>query len=325
MSKYSKDVIQMLYEHQSEYISGQHIATQLSISRTAVKKIIDQLKEEGCQIESLNQRGHRLVSLPDKWYSGLVLPIIEQYNYFDVVDVHRTVDSTQLLAKQRLVGNQQTFLILSDEQSAGKGRFNRQWNSPRGKGLWMSLVLRPQVAFSMITTFNLFIALGIREAIQSFTKATVSVKWPNDIYIEGRKVCGFLTEMVANSDGIEAVICGIGINMNHLAEDFDASLRDKATSIRLHTPTCTKVNRYQFLQTLIKAITRRYEQFLNEPFSTIREEYIAASNIWGRQLKFTENSEQFLGEVIDIDQDGFLIIRDLQGNVRKLMSADIEL
>ena len=323
MSKYSKDVIQMLYVHQSEYISGQYIATQLSISRTAVKKVIDRLKEEGCHIESVNQRGYRLIDLPDKWYSGIVLPLIQQQDCFDHIEVHSTVDSTQLLAKQLLVGNNDSYLVLSDEQTKGRGRFNRPWNSSKGKGLWMSLVLRPQVPFSMITTFNLFIALGIRDAIQPFSLDPVTVKWPNDVYIDGRKVCGFLTEMVANNDGIEVVICGIGINMNHHAEDFEGELSTKATSMRLHTNE--KINRYAFLQRLIKEINYRYNQFVKQPFSDIREEYIKASNIWNKSLRFTENDETIDGRAIDIDQDGFLIIEDQQGQQRKLMSADIEL
>ena len=323
MSKYSKDVIQILYTNQDEYISGQFMAERLAISRTAVKKIIDQLKQEGCEIESINHKGHRLIELPDKWYSGIVEPLIDEQKMFDHVEVIAQIDSTQLLAKQKLVGNTDTFLILSDEQTKGKGRFNRPWDSSRGKGLWMSIVLRPKVPFEMITKFNLFMALGIRDTMQQFSKESVTIKWPNDIYIDGKKACGFLTEMVANSDGIEAVICGIGINMNHLAEDFQGELQLKATSLRIHANQ--KIHRYHFLEQLINQIERRYHQFLKQPFSTIRNEYIEASNIWNRSLKFTENAQQFQGEAVDIDEDGYLIVIDDQQIQHKLMSADIEL
>ena len=323
MSKYSKDVIQILYTNQDEYISGQFIAEHLAISRTAVKKVIDQLKQEGCEIESINHKGHRLIELPDKWYSGIVEPLIDEQKMFDYVEVIAQIDSTQLLAKQKLVGNTDTFLILSDEQTKGKGRFNRPWDSSRGKGLWMSIVLRPKVPFEMITKFNLFMALGIRDTMQQFSNESVTIKWPNDIYIDGKKACGFLTEMVANSDGIEAVICGIGINMNHLAEDFQGELHLKATSLRIHANQ--KIHRYHFLEQLINQIERRYHQFLNQPFSTIRNEYIEASNIWNRSLKFTENAQQFQGEAVDIDEDGYLIVIDDQQIQHKLMSADIEL
>ncbi len=107
--------------------------------------------------------------------------------FFNHLEVYHTVDSTQLKAKRALVGNKDTFLILSDEQTEGRGRFNRNWESSKGKGLWMSLVLRPDVPFSMIPKFNLFIALGIRDAIQQFSNERVTIKWPNDIYIGNKK------------------------------------------------------------------------------------------------------------------------------------------
>ncbi|MDU0996806.1 MAG: biotin--[acetyl-CoA-carboxylase] ligase, partial [Staphylococcus lugdunensis] len=180
MSKYSQDVINMLYQHHNTYISGQHIANQLNISRAAVKKIIDQLKVEGCDIISINHKGHQLKSLPDQWYLGIIKPIVNKHQIFDQIEVYRTADSTQIIAKQMLVNNSKSYLILSDEQTKGRGRFNRNWSSSKGKGLWMSVVLRPNVPFDMMPKFNLFIALGIRDAIQAFANDEVKIKWPND-------------------------------------------------------------------------------------------------------------------------------------------------
>lgn len=323
MSKYSQDVVKMLYEHQSEYISGQYIANQLNISRAAVKKIIDQLKTDGCDIESINHRGHKLNALPNHWYSGIVNKVLESNHLVSKIEVYDSVESTQTIAKQTLVDNQYTMLILSDEQTKGRGRFNRNWSSSKGKGLWMSVVLRPNVSFAMIPKFNLFIALGIRDAIQAFSEDKVQIKWPNDIYINDKKVCGFLTEMVANADAVEAIICGIGINLNHQEEDFSDVIRHRATSIRLHH--FEEINRYQFLKLLIAEIEKRYNQFLNSSFEMIRDEYIRTSNIWHRKLTFTENGEQFIGEAIDIDNDGFLIVKDEHNQTRRLISADIDI
>lgn len=323
MSKYSQDVVRMLYENQPNYISGQFIADQLNISRAGVKKIIDQLKNDGCDIESVNHKGHQLNAVPDQWYSGIVQPIVKDFDSIDQIEVYNSVDSTQTKAKKALVGNKSSFLILSDEQTEGRGRFNRNWSSSKGKGLWMSLVLRPNVPFAMIPKFNLFIALGIRDAIQQFSNDRVAIKWPNDIYIGKKKICGFLTEMVANYDAIEAIICGIGINMNHVEDDFNDEIRHIATSMRLHADD--KINRYDFLKILLYEINKRYKQFLEQPFEKIREEYIAATNMWNRQLRFTENGHQFIGEAFDIDQDGFLLVKDDEGNLHRLMSADIDL
>lgn len=323
MSKYSQDVVKMLYEHQSEYISGQYIANQLNISRTAVKKVIDQLKADGCDIDSINHKGHKLNASPNRWYRGIINKALESNHLVSKIEVYDSVESTQTIAKQGLVDNQYTMLILSDEQTKGRGRFNRNWSSSKGKGLWMSVVLRPNVSFAMIPKFNLFIALGIRDAIQAFSRDKVEIKWPNDIYINDKKVCGFLTEMVANADAVEAIICGIGINLNHQEEDFSDMIRHRATSIRLHYSE--EINRYQFLKRLIEEIEKRYHQFLNSSFETIRDEYIRTSNIWHRKLTFTENGEQFIGEAIDINNDGFLIVKDEDNQMRRLISADIDI
>lgn len=323
MSKYSQDVVKMLYEHQSEYISGQYIANQLNISRAAVKKVIDQLKADGCDIDSINHKGHKLNASPNRWYRGIINKVLESNHLVSKIEVYDSVESTQTIAKQSLVDNQYTMLILSDEQTKGRGRFNRNWSSSKGKGLWMSVVLRPNVSFAMIPKFNLFIALGIRDAIQAFSKDKVEIKWPNDIYINDKKVCGFLTEMVANADAVEAIISGIGINLNHQEEDFSDIIRHRATSIRLHYSE--EINRYQFLKRLIEEIEKRYHQFLNSSFETIRDEYIRTSNIWHRKLTFTESGEQFIGEAIDIDNDGFLIVKDEDNQMRRLISADIDI
>ncbi|UXR79243.1 MULTISPECIES: biotin--[acetyl-CoA-carboxylase] ligase [unclassified Staphylococcus] len=323
MSKYRDQILKLLTEAQPQYVSGQTIANQLNISRMTVKKVIDQLKSEHVSIDSVHNKGHRLNDYPTVWHKGILQGLLKNQSLIETIETYESVTSTQDIAKHLLIDHSESMLILSNEQTAGKGRFKRPWQSAKGKGVWMTLVLRPNIPFSMLTTFNLFISLAICHTIQQYTDETVSIKWPNDIYIGNRKVCGFLTEMVANADGIEAVICGIGINVNQQSDDFDTSVPLQATSIRQHRET--DVERYTFMRDLIMQIERRYQQFLTEPFNTIKDEYIAVSNIWNRRLRFTEGEKQFYGEVIRIDDDGFLYVLDEQGDVHRLMSADIEL
>lgn len=323
MSKYRDQILQLLAEAQPQYVSGQAIANQLNISRMTVKKVIDQLKSEHVSIDSVHNKGHRLNDYPTVWHKGILQDLLKHQSLIETIETYESVTSTQDIAKHLLIDHSESMLILSDEQTAGKGRFKRPWQSAKGKGIWMTLVLRPNIPFSMLTTFNLFISLAICHTIQQYTDEKVSIKWPNDIYIGNRKVCGFLTEMIANADGIEAVICGIGINVNQQSGDFDTSVSLQATSIRQHRET--DVERYIFLRNLIIQIERRYQQFLTEPFSTIKDEYIAVSNIWNRRLRFTEGEKQFYGKVIRIDDDGFLYVLDEQGDIHRLMSADIEL
>ncbi|EGQ4146815.1 biotin--[acetyl-CoA-carboxylase] ligase [Staphylococcus pseudintermedius] len=322
MSKYLDQILELLTDARPDYISGQTIAEQLNVSRMTVKKTVDQLKAEGFSIDSIHNKGHQLKALPQAWHKGVLTSIFKHQSFINQFQTYPSVDSTQQVAKKAILNDDRTMLILSDEQTAGKGRFKRVWQSSKGKGLWMSLVLRPDIPFSMLTTFNLFMSLAISEAIQSYSPAKVEIKWPNDIYIEGQKVCGFLTEMVANADGIEAVICGIGINLNHDVEDFDEALQQTATSVKLHYGK--NINRYDFLEQLMQRIEVRYQQFLTEPFTTIKDEYIQRSNIWNKQLRFTEGKQQFYGNVMEIDDQGFLLVVDRDGDFHHLMSADIE-
>ncbi|EJL1282829.1 biotin--[acetyl-CoA-carboxylase] ligase [Staphylococcus pseudintermedius] len=322
MSKYLDQILELLTDARPDYISGQTIAEQLNVSRMTVKKTVDQLKAEGFSIDSIHNKGHQLKALPQAWHKGVLTSIFKHQSFINQFQTYPSVDSTQQVAKKAILNDDRTMLILSDEQTAGKGRFKRVWQSSKGKGLWMSLVLRPDIPFSMLTTFNLFMSLAISEAIQSYSPAKVEIKWPNDIYIEGQKVCGFLTEMVANADGIEAVICGIGINLNHDVEDFDEALQQTATSVKLHYGK--NINRYDFLEQLMQRIEVRYQQFLTEPFTTIKDEYIQRSNIWNKQLRFTEDKQQFYGNVMEIDDQGFLLVVDQDGDFHRLMSADIE-
>lgn len=321
MSKYLDQILELLTDARPDYISGQTIAEQLNVSRMTVKKTVDQLKAEGFSIDSIHNKGHQLKALPQAWHKGVLTSIFKHQSFINQFQTYPSVDSTQQVAKKAILNDDRTMLILSDEQTAGKGRFKRVWQSSKGKGLWMSLVLRPDIPFSMLTTFNLFMSLAISEAIQSYSPAKVEIKWPNDIYIEGQKVCGFLTEMVANADGIEAVICGIGINLNHDVEDFDEALQQTATSVKLHYGK--NINRYDFLEQLMQRIEVRYQQFLTEPFTTIKDEYIQRSNIWNKQLRFTEGKQQFYGNVMEIDDQGFLLVVDQDGDFHRLMSADI--
>ncbi|QLK86155.1 biotin--[acetyl-CoA-carboxylase] ligase [Staphylococcus sp. 17KM0847] len=321
MSKYRNAILTLLTEVQPQYISGQMIANQLDISRMTVKKVIDQLKTEGVSIDSVHNKGHRLNCYPAYWYLGVLEACLKKQQLVDTIQAFPSVTSTQDVAKKALVGHTETMLIVSDEQTGGKGRFKRPWQSTKGQGIWMTLVLRPDIPFSMLTTFNLFISLAICHTIQRYVKDKVQIKWPNDIYIGERKVCGFLTEMVANADSIEAVICGIGINVNQQEHDFDEDLIHTATSLRLHRET--PVERYALLQDLVTEIEQRYHQFLSTPFHTIKQEYIDVSNIWNRRLRFTEGRKQFYGKVIEMDDDGFLHVVDETGNIHRLMSADI--
>ncbi|PTI87536.1 biotin--[acetyl-CoA-carboxylase] ligase [Mammaliicoccus vitulinus] len=322
MSKYKHEIVNYLYRN-DEYLSGQHIAETLNCSRVTVKKVIDQLRKEGFEIESISNKGYKITKIPTTWQEDIVNIELKDNLLLNRAIVQTQVDSTQILAKAHVNDTDNHFIVLSDEQTKGRGRFNREWSSLKSKGLWMSVVLRPDIPIQKMSTFNLFISLAIQEVIEQHYHIQCKIKWPNDIYIGNKKVCGFLTEMIADTDGVNAIICGIGINLNQTQEEFDKVNQSRATSLNIENGK--PIEPYQFLSVLIKAIEQRYDQFLNLPFSEIKELYKSKSMIWNKTLTYTEGNKQIVGRAIDIQDNGFLTVISEDGDLHQFMSADIKI
>ncbi|TDM03000.1 biotin--[acetyl-CoA-carboxylase] ligase [Macrococcus hajekii] len=323
MSKYRSQIVELLHHNQHQYLSGQKIAEQLMISRTAVWKTIEQMKQQGFIIDSIQNKGHKLKSYPAEWDADIIQLVTRQSAYFKQQYVFKEVTSTQAVAKEKVLDNDRPFIVISEVQTAGKGRFNRQWDSQGDKGLWMSLVFSDEIPLYKITTFNLFISLAVARTIRSVSGAKAEVKWPNDIYINDYKCCGFLTEISGHANAIQQIICGIGINLNHQQADFPAELQHKATSIK--EMTGETVDRYAFLDSLLSEIEHAYQQFLTHDFSDIKAEYKMYSNIWNRSLQYTEGTRKVTGQAVDILDDGRLVVRDEAGSIHHFISADIEI
>ncbi|MDO0956129.1 biotin--[acetyl-CoA-carboxylase] ligase [Mammaliicoccus sciuri] len=322
MSKYKREIIKYLYQN-NEYLSGQHIAETLNCSRVTVKKVIDQLRKEGFEIESISNKGYKISEIPTTWQEDIVNITLQDQSILNHAIVQTQVDSTQLLAKSGVNDIEHDFIVLSDEQTNGRGRFQREWSSLKSKGLWMSVVLRPDIPIQRMSTFNLFISLAIQEVIEQHYGIQSKIKWPNDIYIGDKKVCGFLTEMIADTDGVNAIICGIGINLNQTQVDFDQAGQSRATSLKIENEQ--SIESYRFLKLLIEAIELRYDQFLELPFSDIKELYKSKSMIWDKKLTYTEGKKQVFGRAIDIQDNGFLTVISDDGQLHQFMSADIEI
>ncbi|TDM04257.1 biotin--[acetyl-CoA-carboxylase] ligase [Macrococcus carouselicus] len=323
MSKYKSSILKLLHQNREQYLSGQRIAEQLSISRTAVWKTIEMLKSQGFQVRSVHNKGYQLTGYPDEWDQDMMQLVTQQSDFFKQRFVYKEVSSTQTVAKEKMLEITEPFIVISEIQTKGRGRFNRQWNSMGEKGLWMTLVLSTEVPLHKIMTFNLFLSLAIARTIRTVGGVDAKVKWPNDIYIDDRKCCGFLTEISGDASAIHHIICGIGINLNHEIQDFPVELQQKATSIK--AATGQSVNRYVFLEKLLSELEIAYHQFLTEEFSAIKEEYKYYSNMWDRRLRYTEGRNTIEGQAIDILDDGRLVVRSDDGVIHQFISADIEI
>lgn len=303
------------------YISGEKLAEQLNVSRTAIWKNIQTLKNEGYQIEAVNNKGYVLVEASQNINQAKLLSIVDTSDLFDQLIYKKTVDSTQNVAFNILHKNDDNIVIVSEAQTEGRGRFKRQWLSPKSSGLYMSLVLRPNIKHSDMITFNLFLSLAISQTIRETTGLNSGIKWPNDIYINDKKVCGFLTEIVSEDDTVQTIICGIGINIE---PSHDLETLDTATSLNGELSP-KQLDLDLLLSQLFNNIEIYYNKFMSTFFSEIRDEWVEHAIIFNRRLKISSSSGVIYGKALDVTDDGYLIIIDDEQNIHRVISADIEI
>jgi BirA family biotin operon repressor/biotin-[acetyl-CoA-carboxylase] ligase len=231
-----------------------------------------------------------------------------------------TVDSTNRFAMGLArEGAPEGTVVLADRQTAGIGRLQRAWQSPPGCNLYISVILRPAVAPPEASRITILAGVAVAEAIASICPAGVGIKWPNDVQIRGRKVCGILTEM-ATAGGSRAVIIGIGLNVNIKRENFDPGHRDTATS--LWEETGREHSREDMAFLLCERLERWYETFLHAGFAPVREEWLARSDMAGKRVRVLFRDEVQEGVVEGIDRDGALLLADGQGGVRRITAGD---
>ena len=255
-------VLALLLEHPGDYLSGEAMSRALGISRAAVWKAIQGLREDGYAIDSAPNRGYRLTSAPDLLRTGELSGALRGCRVGSSLLCLECVDSTNTEAKRRaLQGAPDGLVILSEEQTGGRGRAGRSFQSPRGCGLYLSALLRPQLPPSETVNLTAWVAVAVCDAIQAACGVRPRIKWTNDIILNGKKLCGILTELGLESESgrLDYIVTGIGINVNHRPQDFQEDIRDMATSlaIQLGRP----VRRAELAVQLIRALDRMYAAF----------------------------------------------------------------
>lgn len=319
MSKTKTEILSLLIE--GNYISGTALAEQLGVSRTAVWKNIQQLKEDGYNITAVTNKGYKLVETSSRINESLLAGTVEKSGLLDQLVYKKTIDSTQNHAFRILDQYDGNIVIVSGGQTNGRGRFKREWLSPEETGLYMSLVLRPGISNQNMIVFNLFMSLAISEAIRESTGLKSGIKWPNDIFINDKKVCGFLTEVISADNIVETIVCGIGININPSAV---TEALGTATTITGELKD-SEFDMNHFIDVLFKKIEYYYDRFLSESFSSIKDSWLEQAIIFNRILTITTVKEKLRGKALDITDEGYLVILDGDHNIHKVISADIEI
>ncbi len=251
-------VLKALKESNERYLSGEELSQQIGVSRTSVWKHIKKLKEEGYAIESVASRGYRLIQESDILSKAELELLIQEVGFIDSVTYLKTVDSTNTYAKGHADKVDSGALIISDTQTQGRGRLGRLWVSPPATGIWMSMVLVPDIAPYEASKITQIAAASVAEALVNATGLDFTIKWPNDILLNGKKVCGILTEMSAELNSINYIVVGIGINVN--MDQFPEEIASVATSLKIETGNLHR--RYDIVKEILVAFEGLYESFI---------------------------------------------------------------
>ncbi len=303
-----------------EYISGEEISNHLKISRQALWKHIQELRDIGYDIVAVPHLGYRLISSPDRFYPyeithGLNTKFIGIKNYY-----FDTVSSTMDIASQlAMKGAPEGALVIAEAQTKGRGRLGRNWFSPKYKGIYFSLILRPKILPNQTPLLTLMSAVSICEAIKEKAGLTGQIKWPNDILIHHKKLGGILTELNAETDLSRFVVVGIGLNVNNDKKTLPAG----ATSLREQKKH--DIKRLELLQEILRKIEGNYLAFQKDGGQPICDKWREWNISLGRRVRVACQKELIEGEAFDIDADGGLLIRSDSGLTRKVMSGDVVL
>jgi BirA family biotin operon repressor/biotin-[acetyl-CoA-carboxylase] ligase len=298
-------VLEALRDH-GGYLSGQTLAEQLGISRVSIWKHIRGLKEDGYVIEA-SPRGYKLVSSPD-----LLLPYEfpdwqERIHYF--TEIGSTMDVARELAKK---GAKEGTIVIAEAQTRGRGRLRREWLSPEG-GIYFTVILRPRISPVYAPRINLMAAIAVAATIRKLFELNAELKWPNDILIAGRKVCGILAEMDAEMDVVNFVNVGIGINANNSVTQFEKP----ATSLK--DALGRKISRKEFLSALLVEIERRLPLLMK---AELLKEWKKLSATLNKDVRIMSLGEEVVGRAIDIDATGALILRKKDGSLTTVLVGD---
>lgn len=303
-------VLKALEENRANYVSGQDLADKLNITRTSVWKAINSLKEEGFEIESLTKKGYKLVQDDDNLsVAGIRKGLIDPLKDIDI-KVFDSIDSTNTEAKRMLYSEEvENFTVLvANEQTGGRGRRGRNFSSPKGTGIYFSIILHPEKTFD-ISYFDLVTvkaAVSVAQGIEKSTGVKSEIKWVNDIFINKKKVCGILSELDADFETktVKSIIVGCGINVNEPKDGFNDDLQDIAGFVG------TDIIRNEILSEILN---RFYYNYCEENEENILKYYKDHSLVLGKNLTFVINGKNYSGIGTDINEKGNLIVETENG------------
>lgn len=317
-----KEILKYLKEKENEFISGEDISNRLSITRASVWKHIKALKEEGYEIDSISRRGYRLVNSPDILTYEEVEPLLTTKEIGRKIIYYKTIDSTNSECKRISGEEKEGTVIISEEQSKGRGRLGRAWVSPSYKGIFMSILLKPDIDMAEAPKIT---GIGAAAVFSGLKEMGIDskIKWPNDLTINGKKICGILTEMSGEINKINYIVLGIGINVNLESEDIPTELIEVATSIKIEEGI--NIKRKTLLAYILNKFEELYEEFLSGNNSKTVNICRENSTIIGKEINVIKNGDLIRAKALDIDEEGALIVKYENGNIAKVISGEVSI
>jgi BirA family biotin operon repressor/biotin-[acetyl-CoA-carboxylase] ligase len=317
-------ILRLLKERNPEYVSGEEICRILNVTRTAVWKHIQTLRENGYEIEARPRSGYLLTGIPDRLFpeeigAGLSTRFLGR-NVLYCDNVPTTNNLAKELAGQ---GAADGTLVVVEEQTGGKGRLGRQWSSAKYKGCFFSFILYPPLIPSEANVVTLMTAVAMAAAVRNETGVMAGIKWPNDLLVDGKKICGILTELSAEMERINYMVVGVGINVNQEENDFPEDIRTVATSLKAHTGV--SISRVKLLQAFLKEFEKWYDISLEKGFAPVLSRWKELSVSLNCPVRIHTPNSSWDGWAEDIDRDGALLLRLPDGEIKRVISGEVSL
>ncbi len=311
-------IVRLLMEHATVVVSGTKIAQEISSSRSEVWRLIQQLRRLGVNVEGHPSTGYQLKSVPDLLLPEVLQPLLRGTIFDDHIHHFFKIGSTNNEALNAAAkGEPEGSIFLAEEQTAGRGRGSNTWESARSSGIYCSVILRPAMPPADVLVLTLAIGLAVASAVREVGEVEVDLKWPNDVLLHGRKVCGILTEMNAEITRVRYIVAGIGLNVNQ--ETFSKELEHEAISLRMATGR--NWSRVELAAALLKSLDREYKNLLQRADarpSILRRFAESSSWIRGKHIRIDEAGSNLKGVTAGLDDRGFLQVQTAHGLQRVL-------
>ena len=306
-------------------VSGAQLAEQLAISRAAIWARIEELRRVGYDIEAGPHFGYRLINSPDALHADDLVARLGKTKVIgrDIQVFEQTTSTNDVIEKLARDGVREGAVVFAESQTKGRGRLGRKWMSPTRKGLWFSILLRPQLNPQEATQLTVASATALRRAIKTVTGLDAEIKWPNDLLVDGKKIVGILTEMSAEVDRVRHVILGIGVDVNQDVAEFPEELRKLATSLKIAAgePIC----RAELAVEILRELDFDYARITSGKFSAVADEWEAGCITIGRNVTVLMGDRKMRGRAEALDDDGALLVRTEHGHLERIIGGDVTL